>query len=490
MNKKAIAAFAAGATLLAGFAMATPAFAGAKTDAKTAETKVDPAAKAQRIKEIKEQLPMVEKQINALENGDEGVAYGNEMLYSSEVVVEFDKAQQTLGEADSAVSKASSDYDTVRGLFYGDSANKNKTFTKDETVKFKFEDGAWKVDNSGDVTGKSIYAALTDAQAKYAQAQEAFNNASAKRDAFNARYNAVVAERNKLKAELDVLEGRKPAPTPTPTPDHTKPDHTKPDHTTPVQPAQPGSKTEAIKNVLAKKVDVDAAEHNFAEKKEAYTKAATTLAAAKAELDAAEHDKAVAEQALSDFEASGVNDSAKLKSLKEAVARADAHVVRTTTAFNKALVDFNDAKTADLAAQAAYKAAKDAYDEAYNAAIKLGVNPALLPSVTAVDPLSPAFPQLAQAQKIYADALAGKFGAAAQKAVQKAEAKAQAAAPAAAAGKAGAAAAKGELATKGGNGHGGKAGEKLGNAGVGVALTALAASMLAGMGAAVRKMRH
>ncbi|WP_422114102.1 hypothetical protein HXT31_01955 [Gardnerella sp. DNF00622A] len=54
---------------------------------------------------------------------------------------------------------------------------------------------------------------------------------------------------------------------------------------------------------------------------------------------------------------------------------------------------------------------------------------------------------------------------------------------------AGKAAAKGELATKGGNSHG-KAGEKLGNAGVGVALTALAASMLAGMGAAVRKMRH
>ncbi|MFU0553599.1 hypothetical protein [Gardnerella vaginalis] len=494
MNKKAIAAFAAGATLFAGFAMATPAFAGADTAAKTAETKVDPAAKAQRIKEIKEQLPMVEKQINALENGDEGVAYGNEMLYSSAVVVEFDKAQQTLGEADSAVTKASSDYDAVRALFVSDSANAGKTFTTDNTVKFKFENGAWKKDDSGDVTGKSLDTALEAAQTNYAAAQDAFNKASAKRDAFNARYNAVVAERNKLKAELDVLEGRKPAPTPTPTPDHTKPDHTKPDHTTPVQPAKPGSKLEAVKNVLAKKVDVDAASHVFAEKKEAYTKAAATLTAAKAELDAAEHDKAVAAQNLSDFEASGVNDSAKLKSLQEAVARADAHVVRTTNAFNKALADFNDAKTADLAAQAAYNAAKDAYDEAYNAAIKLGVNPALLPSVTAVDPLSPAFPQLAQAQKIYADALAGKFGAAAQKAVQKAEAKAQAAAPAAAAGKAGAAAgkaaaAKGELATKGGNGHG-KAGEKLGNAGVGVALTALAASMLAGMGAAVRKMRH
>ncbi|MFU0540534.1 hypothetical protein ACMZ7S_06750, partial [Gardnerella vaginalis] len=91
-------------------------------------------------------------------------------------------------------------------------------------------------------------------------------------------------------------------------------------------------------------------------------------------------------------------------------------------------------------------------------------------------------------KQIYADALNGKFGPAAQASAKKTEAaKAQAAAPAAAAGKAGAAA-KGELATKGGNGH--KAGEKLGNAGVGVALTALAASMLAGMGAAVRKMRH
>ncbi|MFU0521052.1 hypothetical protein ACMZ9K_04460, partial [Gardnerella vaginalis] len=89
-------------------------------------------------------------------------------------------------------------------------------------------------------------------------------------------------------------------------------------------------------------------------------------------------------------------------------------------------------------------------------------------------------------KQIYADALNGKFGPAAQASAKKTEvAKAQAAAPAAA----GKSAAKGELSAKGGNGHG-KAGEKLGNAGVGVALTALAASMLAGMGAAVRKMRH
>ena len=118
------------------------------------------------------------------------------------------------------------------------------------------------------------------------------------------------------------------------------------------------------------------------------------------------------------------------------------------------------------------------YKDAYNDAVRLGVNPAALPPVVTSDPLAADFPAVPGTKQIYADALNGKFGPAAQ-------------ASAPAAGKAGAAAAaKGELAgmgTKGGNGHGGKAGEQLGNAGVGVALTA---SMLAGMGAAVRKMRH
>ncbi|MFU0527751.1 hypothetical protein ACMZ9J_06535, partial [Gardnerella vaginalis] len=82
------------------------------------------------------------------------------------------------------------------------------------------------------------------------------------------------------------------------------------------------------------------------------------------------------------------------------------------------------------------------------------------------------FEDVPGAAKAMNDAASGKLGKAAQQAAAK---KADA---------------KGELAAKGGNGHGGKAGEKLGNAGVGVALTALAASMLAGMGAAVRKMRH
>ncbi|MFU0560691.1 hypothetical protein ACMZ89_03325 [Gardnerella vaginalis] len=430
MNKKAIAAFAAGATLLAGFAMATPAMA--ETPAST-----NPVADATLISAMKATIEKDKSDIEAARDWEARVS--------------------------SAWSNAKDSQPTV-------------------------------------VAGVNVYkfTALVNGKLVADQAFNGDEDADAAVDALKAAalkasddIDAAVAKLAADEAYLAQLEGK----TPTPTPDHTTPDHTKPDHTTPVQPTKPGSKLEAVKNVLAKKVDVDAASHVFAEKKEAYTKAAATLTAAKAELDAAEHDAAVAEQALSDFDASGVNDSAARERLQGVLARANAHVVRTRNAFDKALVDFNAAKTADLAAQAAYNLAKAAYDAAYNKAIELGVNPDLLPSVTAVDPLSPAFPQLAQAQKIYADALAGKFGAAAQKAVQKAEAKAQAAAPAAAAGKVGAAAgkaaaAKGELATKGGNGHGGKAGEKLGNAGVGVALTALAASMLAGMGAAVRKMRH
>ncbi|EIK83277.1 hypothetical protein CGSMWGv00703Bmash_05070, partial [Gardnerella pickettii 00703Bmash] len=42
MNKKAIAAFAAGATLLAGFAMAAPAFAETPTAPKKDQTPADP----------------------------------------------------------------------------------------------------------------------------------------------------------------------------------------------------------------------------------------------------------------------------------------------------------------------------------------------------------------------------------------------------------------------------------------------------------------
>ena len=279
---------------------------------------------------------------------------------------------------------------------------------------------------------------------------------------------------------------------------HKKDDKKQDDTTTPDQKIKDLGKlnlSDAAKKKLAAhyvyeaKLALDEADNNLAEKKADYAAKRKTLVETMTELAARKAEGAAANQALTDFLASGENNSAKETALRDAVERANAHAMRAFDAEQKAEAEFNAARDAAFAAVAAYNKALAEYKDAYNDAVRLGVNPAALPAVVTSDPLAADFPAVPGTKQIYADALNGKFGPAAQASAKKTEAaKAQAAAPAAAAGKAGAAAAKGELATKGGNGH--KAGEKLGNAGVGVALTALAASMLAGMGAAVRKMRH
>ncbi|MFU0516114.1 hypothetical protein ACMZ7E_04950 [Gardnerella vaginalis] len=279
---------------------------------------------------------------------------------------------------------------------------------------------------------------------------------------------------------------------------HKKDDKKQDDTTTPDQKIKDLGKlnlSDAAKKKLAAhyvyeaKLALDEADNNLAEKKADYAAKRKTLLETMTELAARKAEGAAANQALTDFLASGENNSAKETALRDAVDRANAHAMRAFDAEQKAEAEFNAARDAAFAAVAAYNKALAEYKDAYNDAVRLGVNPALLPAVVTSDPLAADFPAVPGTKQIYADALAGKFGPAAQASAKKTEAaKAQAAAPAAAGAAAGkAAAAKGELA-KGGNGH--KAGEKLGNAGVGVALTALAASMLAGMGAAVRKMRH
>ena len=278
---------------------------------------------------------------------------------------------------------------------------------------------------------------------------------------------------------------------------HKKDDKKQDDTTTPDQKIKDLGKlnlSDAAKKKLAAhyvykaKLALDEADNNLAEKKADYAAKRKTLLDTMTELAARKAAAEKANQDLTDFLASGENNSAKETALRDALNRAHAHEQRAFDAEQKAEAEFNAARDAAFAAVAAYNKALAEYKDAYNDAVRLGVNPAALPPVVTSDPLAADFPAVPGTKQIYADALNGKFGPAAQASAKKTEAaKAQAAAPAAAAGKA--AAAKGELAAKGGNGHG-KAGEKLGNAGVGVALTALAASMLAGMGAAVRKMRH
>ncbi len=66
MNKKAIAAFAAGATLLAGFAMATPAFAETPT-----APKITKSVAAKAVKTAKDNLDKAKGELKALEAGKE-----------------------------------------------------------------------------------------------------------------------------------------------------------------------------------------------------------------------------------------------------------------------------------------------------------------------------------------------------------------------------------------------------------------------------------
>ena len=422
MNKKAIAAFAAGATLLAGFAMATPAMA--------------------------EETPVVYVSV----------------------------AKAKTAAAYEAYTKAKAVYDgmtvTPKPADLAPVLNTYINLTPDAktgliSLKKTTDPGvvSYEAYNKVDAYVKAFNANVTETKAKNAKAAEV-------QDLLNKYLAAKAAEANAV-----------------------------PD---PVEPTLAEKQKKAIADVYTAKQKVDQAENDFAHTHEAFVDAAKKLKAAKAELAEAQAKLDAALAAVEDFKASGVKDDAKLERLVTAYNRAVAHVKRVNdivlAAKSKA---YGEAQEANDKAQGAYNKAVEAYDAAYNHAVELDVNPDLLPKITLVDPASDAFPELSEAKKIYDDALSGKFGAAAQKAVQTAEAKAKAeagknapaaanGAAAAAAGKAGAAAgaAKGELSTKGGNGHGGKAGEKLGNAGVGVALTALAASMLAGMGAAVRKMRH
>ena len=422
MNKKAIAALAAGATLLAGFAMATPAMA--------------------------EETPVVYVSVAKAKTAAAYEAYTKAKAVLDKMTVPADPAepQITLPQG-----KTKASYYALKD---GKVVTYNKTI--DEDLKTGDGNAVYKY-----ATDKNDF--LTKSSAKTAKTTEV-------QDLLNKYLAAKAAEAN---AVAD-----------------------------PVEPTLAEKQKQAIADVYAAAQTVDQTKNDFAHTHETFVDAAKKLKAAKAELAEAQAKLDAALAALEDFKASGVKDPAKLERLTTAYNRAVANVKRVNdivlAAKSKA---YGEAQDANDKAKAAYNKAVEAYKAAYNHAVELNVNPDLLPKITLVDPASDAFPELSEAKKIYDDALSGKFGAAAQKAVQTAEAKAKAeagknapaaaangAAAPAAAGKA--AAAKGELATKGGNGHGGKAGEKLGNAGVGVALTALAASMLAGMGAAVRKMRH
>ncbi|MDK6695578.1 hypothetical protein QP177_03215 [Gardnerella vaginalis] len=431
MNKKAIAAFAAGATLLAGFAMATPAMADADTDAKIADLKTSIALLETKMK-------------------------NNNLKPSEEVLNKYDQAKTKFEETDKALTAAYGAYDAGFAKYKAKDGNKDKT-----TDDFD-KDDADKAYGTGAQSGKDLSEALEAAKTAYNKAQQDFDAAKGEVAAYNSGYTKDVADLKALKEELAKLVGGK-----TTTSQPTKPGEAKHVH------VKAADKAKAVEAVKTAKLHLDDAFAAYTKDYAEYEKAKATLAGKVAAQEAAEKALKAAQDALEAYNVSAKNDSALAQRLADAVDRAQAKVVFAVAETAKANKDYAEAKAKAVASTAKYNAALAEYKACYNDAVTFGVEASQLPPVVTSDPLAPNFEDVPGATKAMKDAASGKLGKAAQQAAAKN-------APAAA---------KGELAAKAAKGHG-KSGEKLGNAGVGVALTALAASMLAGMGAAVRKMRH
>ena len=470
MNKKAIAAFAAGATLLAGFAMATPAFAGAKGDALADAVQIHEANKT--LRESQRAVRTAEISLVKLQSAQAAAktAYEN-------AKTKFDAAKKAAEAAKKAVEDGltaylgkhvnDKDFDKTKATAEYKQSEEYKSLDKANTeaeAKLKDTDAEGK---TLEKKAEDLKTALDAADAKVTAQTEAVAAAKAQVEA-NQRY---------LNALRGVNPGGETKPDQT-KPGETKPDQTKPDQTKPVQTADP-SKSAASAELMRTQVVLAEADATNKDAQEKFVKAKADFEAAKtqmAALDAQVKSAADREEAL---RVAGKTDTDAYKAavidLKAAQSKANAY---RTHEYADAEKNFGEKSGKALLAATAYNTALVNYRAAYNKAVEVEASAVKgFADPNTLNPVSTDFPAASAAAKAEA---------------KKVEAKAQTAAPAA--GKAGAAAAaKGELAgmgTKGGNGHGGKAGEKLGNAGVGVALTALAASMLAGMGAAVRKMRH
>ncbi|MFP1714236.1 hypothetical protein [Gardnerella vaginalis] len=470
MNKKAIAAFAAGATLLAGFAMATPAFAGTKGDALADAVQIHEANKT--LRESQRAVRTAEISLVKLQSAQAAAktAYEN-------AKTKFDAAKKAAEAAKKAVEDGltaylgkhvnDKDFDKTKATAEYKQSEEYKSLDKANTeaeAKLKDTDAEGK---TLEKKAEDLKTALDAADAKVTAQTEAVAAAKAQVEA-NQRY---------LNALRGVNPGGETKPDQT-KPGETKPDQTKPDQTKPVQTADP-SKSAASAELMRTQVVLAEADATNKDAQEKFVKAKADFEAAKtqmAALDAQVKSAADREEAL---RVAGKTDTDAYKAavidLKAAQSKANAY---RTHEYADAEKNFGEKSGKALLAATAYNTALVNYRAAFNKAVEVEASAVKgFADPNTLNPVSTDFPAASAAAKAEA---------------KKVEAKAQTAAPAA--GKAGAAAAaKGELAgmgTKGGNGHGGKAGEQLGNAGVGVALTALAASMLAGMGAAVRKMRH
>ena len=486
LNKKAIAAFAAGATLLSGMAFAAPAFA---ADAPKGDQKAEectPGTTAQVLAAtvaVDKDAKFVDAKRDALREKKDDLRADQKVLAGKQR--DFDKAVAHAAAKKADADKALTDYQKA----VADYTKSGKDMTKvadDEAVKKakkalddanlayygKKSDNATTATSMDDVVASNAQGAAPAALVKYYQeAVKTYKEgdlAAAEQAVKDAQADLDAAEKDlkEDKAYLDKLQCKKS--------DDKDKDKDKDKvpalFNFPTDGFAPTNQSQAIDYVRLADMNLQNAENNKALKEKAYKDASAALKAAYAEAVARAKAVKAAELALNDFMATGANDSATLTRLQDALDRAQAHFDRATKALNDAQAKFEAARTDAFAAVRAYNHALSEYKRLYNAAIALGVNPALLPPVKTDDPLTPNFPDITAAKDLYTAATSGNFGEAVKKAVEKC-------------GKTCGAVKKDAK----------KCADKaapLAKTGAAVALAAVAASVLAGMGAALRKIRH
>ena len=401
LNKKAIAAFAAGATLLSGFAFAAPAMANVNVPD-------CPANRADwKLKSENESIAALAKKA-----WDDAKA---EVPAVPQVPQEPSKAE-------------------VKALYMADG-------------------------NDGKL--KMVTPLPDGTKPEDAAAAQAYVNQKNLYVANKANYDAKLAAANDAHAQyLKALDNVNNCSNPDPTEDQIK--------------------RALINKVRLAKMNLDNKDDLLAVAKKNFNDAYKALVAAIAEYNARMDAFSAANGKLNAFLASGVNDSATETRLRDAADRAEAHLKRATVALAKAKAAYDDALAKDLAAVAAYNKALQTYKDVYNEAVAAGVNPALLPPVVTSDPLDPKVPAVPGLKHAYASAMSGKFGK-----------EAKAAEAAAKQGKdTKASAQQNNNANGAAAGANGAAAAGLAKTGAAVAMAAVAASVLAGMGAALRKIRH
>ena len=442
LNKKAIAAFAAGATLLSGMAFAAPAFAAEPAKKPTAE-------------QCKKAQDDVNDAKAALQDAKDDLVTANAAKRRAHA--KLDKATALVNAYKTAL-KAYNDAKAAENGKAG--AELADAQAKTAHAKVDFDKAAKNAEANDDLklgAAKEVTAATAD---DYKDKLTALDTKNADEEA-QKKEDAVSAAQDKLdlaKIHLTNLGCEAKSEDPKDPKDPKEPQGKDVQHT-------------LIDKVRFAKMMLDDADDALAHAKATLKDKTAALAAATAELKARTNDLDNAKLRLNEFLASGVNDSATQTRLSDAVDRAEAHVLRATAAFAKANGEYKDALAKAFAAVDAYNKALLDYKAIYNEAVANGVNPALLPPVVTSDPLSKNFPQVPGAKALYDSALSGKFGQEVKKileetcgkacAPKKSEAKkcADKAAP-------------------------------LAKTGAVVALAAVAASVLAGMGAALRKIRH